>query len=95
MAIDNHGTPLPQATIDACLEADSVLLGAVGGPKWDGVPGDKRPEKGLLGIRLSLIHIFRTELRDEHKSKQRRTDGLENKGDLHNELQQRPGLRCV
>ena len=43
VAIDNYGTPLPQATIDACLEADSVLLGAVGGPKWDGVPGDKRP----------------------------------------------------
>ena len=40
VAIDNYGTPLPQATIDACLEADSVLLGAVGGPKWDGVPGD-------------------------------------------------------
>ena len=49
VAIDNYGTPLPQATIDACLEADSVLLGAVGGPKWDGVPGDKRPEKGLSG----------------------------------------------
>ena len=49
VAIDNHGTPLPQATIDACLEADSVLLGAVGGPKWDGVPGDKRPEKGPAG----------------------------------------------
>lgn len=54
VAIDNHGTPLPQATIDACLEADSVLLGAVGGPKWDGVPGDKRPEKGLLGIRSAM-----------------------------------------
>lgn len=53
-AIDNYGTPLPQATIDACLEADSVLLGAVGGPKWDGVPGDKRPEKGLLGIRSAM-----------------------------------------
>ena len=54
VAIDNYGTPLPQATIDACLEADSVLLGAVGGPKWDGVPGDKRPEKGLLGIRSAM-----------------------------------------
>ncbi len=53
-AIDACGEPLPQATIDACLEADSVLLGAVGGPKWDGLPGDKRPEKGLLGIRKAL-----------------------------------------
>lgn len=53
-AIDAHGTPLPQATIDGCLEADSVLLGAVGGPKWDTLPGVARPEKGLLGIRKAL-----------------------------------------
>ncbi len=53
-AIDKTGAPLPQETIDGCLEADSVLLGAVGGPKWDGVPGDKRPEKGLLGIRSAM-----------------------------------------
>ncbi len=53
-AIDKTGAPLPQETIDGCLEADSTLLGAVGGPKWDGVPGDKRPEKGLLGIRSAM-----------------------------------------
>ena len=53
-AIDSHGTPLPQETIDACLEADSVLLGAVGGPKWDHLSGELRPEKGLLGIRKAM-----------------------------------------
>lgn len=53
-AIDAVGCPLPQSTIDACLAADSVLLGAVGGPKWDDVPGDRRPEKGLLGIRSAM-----------------------------------------
>ena len=53
-AIDATGSPLPQATIDACKAADSTLLGAVGGPKWDSLPGDKRPEKGLLGIREAL-----------------------------------------
>jgi len=54
IAIDKHGVPLPQATIDACKSSDAVLLGAVGGPKWDTVPGDKRPEAGLLGIRAAL-----------------------------------------
>lgn len=53
-AIDAHGTPLPQETTDGCLEADAVLLGAVGGPKWDTLPGAERPEKGLLGIRKAL-----------------------------------------
>ena len=53
-AIDACGEPLPQETIDACLASDSVLLGAVGGPKWDAMPGDKRPEKGLLGIRKAM-----------------------------------------
>ena len=53
-AIDNCGTPLPQATIDSCLKADSVLLGAVGGYKWDNLPVDIRPEKGLLGIRKAM-----------------------------------------
>lgn len=51
-AIDATGEPLPQATIDACKKADAVLLGAVGGPKWDNVP--KRPEAGLLAIRKEL-----------------------------------------
>lgn len=50
-AIDKFGEPLPQASLDTCLKADSVLLGAVGGPKWDNVPGNLRPEKALLGLR--------------------------------------------
>lgn len=53
-AIDAAGMPLPQETVDGCLAADSVLLGAVGGPKWDGLPGECRPEKALLGIRSAL-----------------------------------------
>ena len=54
VAIDETGEPLPQSTVEGCLNSDSVLLGAVGGPKWDNLPGDKRPEKGLLGIRAAL-----------------------------------------
>ncbi len=53
-AIDECGTPLPQSTIDGCLKSDSVLLGAVGGYKWDNLPVDIRPEKGLLGIRKAM-----------------------------------------
>ena len=44
-AIDETGNPLPQETIDGCLSSDSVLLGAVGGPKWDSQPANLRPEK--------------------------------------------------
>jgi 3-isopropylmalate dehydrogenase len=54
VAVDNHGTPLPNQTIDACKQADAVLLGAVGGPKWDQNPSHLRPERGLLGIRKAL-----------------------------------------
>ena len=54
ISIDNHGVPLTQETIDGCLKADSVLLGAVGGPKWDTLPGNMRPEKALLGIRAAM-----------------------------------------
>jgi 3-isopropylmalate dehydrogenase len=54
VAIDEEGTPLPQSTIDLCKNSDGVLLGAVGGPKWDTLPGHMRPEKGLLGIRKAL-----------------------------------------
>ena len=53
-AIDETGNPLPQETVDGCLAADSVLLGAVGGPKWDTMPANLRPEKGLLGIRAAM-----------------------------------------
>lgn len=53
-AIDATGQPLPEETVQGCLVSDSVLLGAVGGPKWDDLSGDKRPEKALLGIRAAL-----------------------------------------
>lgn len=53
-AIDNCGSPLPEETVDGCLASDSVLLGAVGGYKWDNLPVDIRPEKGLLGIRKAM-----------------------------------------
>jgi 3-isopropylmalate dehydrogenase len=53
-AIDAAGTPLPNATLDACSKADAVFLGAVGGPKWDSLPVGKRPESGLLGLRQGL-----------------------------------------
>ncbi len=56
-AIDATGIPLPQETIDGCLASDSVLLGAVGGPKWDTLPGDIRPERALLGLR-SVMGLY-------------------------------------
>ena len=54
VAIDTYGCPLPQDTVDACKKSDSVLLGAVGGPKWDHLGGNDRPEKALLGLRGEL-----------------------------------------
>jgi 3-isopropylmalate dehydrogenase len=55
IAIDETGNPLPDETLAACRKADAVLLGAVGGPKWDTTdPGRPRPEQGLLGIRKGL-----------------------------------------
>ena len=53
-AIDATGVPLPDETVAKCKAADSTLLGAVGGAKWDTLPGHLRPEKGLLGIRSAL-----------------------------------------
>ncbi|MBE7022571.1 MAG: 3-isopropylmalate dehydrogenase [Ruminococcaceae bacterium] len=53
-AIDAWGDPLPQEMLDKCLAADSVLLGAVGGEKWNHMPSDKRPEKGLLRLRAGM-----------------------------------------
>ena len=53
-AIDATGVPLPDETVAKCKASDSVLLGAVGGPKWDSQPGNNRPEAGLLGIRGAL-----------------------------------------
>ncbi|MFL1405243.1 3-isopropylmalate dehydrogenase [Marinobacter sp. M1N3S26] len=53
-AIDETGEPLPNKTLDQAKKADAILLGAVGGPKWDGLEMAKRPEKGLLGLRSNL-----------------------------------------
>ena len=53
-AIDKYGDPLPESELEKCLKSDSVLLGAVGGDKWNDVSGDKRPEKGLLRLRSNM-----------------------------------------
>ena len=53
-AIDKWGNPLPEEMLKKCVESDSVLLGAVGGEKWNNVPGDMRPEKGLLRLRAGM-----------------------------------------
>jgi len=53
-AVDATGEPYPEATRKLAREADAVLLGAVGGPQWDSLPREKRPERGLLGIRKDL-----------------------------------------
>ncbi len=53
-AIDRWGDPLPADMLKRCVESDSVLLGAVGGPKWNDVPGPMRPEKGLLRLRAGM-----------------------------------------
>ena len=53
-AIDETGACLPQETIDTCKSSDAVILGAVGGWKWDTLPGDQRPERALLGLRKEL-----------------------------------------
>ena len=53
-AVDATGSPFPEATQKVAKEADAVLLGAVGGPKWDVLPREQRPERGLLGIRKHL-----------------------------------------
>lgn len=53
-AYDLYGEPLPEESIKTCKESDSVLFGAVGGPKWDDLPGDKRAETAILGLRKHL-----------------------------------------
>ena len=53
-ALDESGTPLAESTLEACRHSDAVLLGAVGGPKWDDNAPHLRPEKGLLAIRKGL-----------------------------------------
>ncbi len=53
-AIDAHGTPLADATMDKAMTADATLLGAVGGPKWDDIPFERKPERGLLRLRKEM-----------------------------------------
>jgi len=53
-AIDAAGDPLPPSTLALCERSDAILFGAVGGPKWDALPQEKRPERGLLGLRKEL-----------------------------------------
>ena len=53
-AIDAFGVPLPDSSLETCLSSDSVLLGAVGGPKWDAQPSEGRPERGLLKLREAM-----------------------------------------
>ena len=53
-AVDKYGDPLPESELNKCLQSDSVLLGAVGGDKWNSVPGNMRPEKGLLRLRAGM-----------------------------------------
>jgi len=53
-AIDGEGTPLPGRTLELALECGIVLFGAVGGPSWDQLPQDRKPERGLLGLRKAL-----------------------------------------
>ncbi|MEO6079859.1 MAG: isocitrate/isopropylmalate family dehydrogenase, partial [Steroidobacteraceae bacterium] len=54
IAIDNHNDPLPAATLESCLNADAILLGAIGGPKWSATDAKLRPETGLLRLRREL-----------------------------------------
>ncbi len=54
IAVDKHGTPLPEDTLNSCKKSDAVLLAAIGGPKYDNLPREKRPETGLLGLRAGL-----------------------------------------
>ena len=58
IAIDNHGTPLPESTLKACEESDAILFGSVGGPKWDHLPPKERPERGALLPLRSHFKLF-------------------------------------
>ncbi|MHB8095091.1 MAG: 3-isopropylmalate dehydrogenase [Candidatus Aminicenantales bacterium] len=54
IALDERGIPLPEDTLEGCRNSAAILLGAVGGPKWDTLPGNLRPEKALLGLRKAF-----------------------------------------
>ena len=53
-AVDAEGDPLPEGTLEKARAADAILFGSIGGPKWDAIERDKRPERGLLRLRSSL-----------------------------------------
>src|SRR5262249_20818650 len=84
IAIDQDKDPLPPATLAACQKADAVLLGAVGGPKWDDPKAKVRPEQGLLAIRRALglfanlrpVRVF-PELAAASPLKPERVDGVD------------------
>jgi 3-isopropylmalate dehydrogenase len=83
-AIDVFGTPLPEETLAGCRSADAILLGAIGGPKWDSIRLDKRPEAGLLGLRKQLgLYInlrpiqLRSALRGISPLRRERIDGCD------------------
>jgi len=63
-AIDLFGTPLPDETLTHARGCDAVILGAVGGPKWDTMPTDKRPEAGLLWSEEGTLPLCQPEARD-------------------------------
>lgn len=82
-AIDAEGVPLSDATIESCKRSDAVLLGAVGGPKWDSVPAALRPEQGLLKLRKSLglfCNLRPIKLYEPLKNKSPLKDRLTSKG---------------
>ncbi len=83
-AIDAHGVALPQDTLAACRQADAVLLGAIGGPKWSGANAPVRPEQGLLALRAALgtfanlrpVHVY-PELADASTLKRAVVEGVD------------------
>ncbi len=58
IAIDNHGCPLPESTLNACKASDAILFGSVGGPKWDHLPTENRPESGALLPLRKTFELF-------------------------------------
>ena len=57
-ALDNHGEPLPQSTVDICKKADAILFGSVGGPKWENLPPEKQPERGALLPLRKMFNLY-------------------------------------
>ncbi len=72
-AIDEYGTPLPDETLDACRDADAVLLGAVGGPAWDHLRGEHRCEAGLLKLRQRARRVRQCPAGSRASASRRRT----------------------